>query len=76
MKFKDLLLPNWWELLEQKTNKMTIYIHNNQPYGSIKALSDSTGIKPDKLYTAFGRNKQTMYIGKGYTIYKTTLIRS
>ena len=59
-----------------------IYIHQDKqtnvltPYGSIKALSNSTGIKKDNLYTQFGRNGKKEFETDSYRIVKTEVIRS
>lgn len=45
-------------------------------FGSVTALCDATGLKPDNLYTAFGRKKLTEFSTNEYRIIKTKIIRS
>lgn len=44
-------------------------------FGSIKALSDATGIKIDNLYRVFSRNKETEHKRGDFTIIKTEIER-
>lgn len=57
-----------------------IYINktNNEVwcFGSIKALSDATGIKPDNLYTCFSRKKLDEFQNSEYRIIKTEITRA
>lgn len=44
-------------------------------FGGITALSKATGIKPDNLYSNFGRNNKTEFENDGYRIVKTEVER-
>lgn len=43
-------------------------------YGSIKSLSDHTGMKTDNLYTCFSRNKKTEFENNDCRILKRSVI--
>jgi hypothetical protein len=45
-------------------------------YGSIVAVCKTKGLKPDKLYHQFGRNKKKMFESDEYTLFKTDVITS
>jgi len=45
-------------------------------FGSITALSNATGIKPDNLYTIFSRNKAKEHETNEYRIVKTKIERA
>ncbi|WP_372938711.1 hypothetical protein [Seonamhaeicola sp.] len=45
-------------------------------FGSIKSLSNATGIKPDNLYTIFSRNKAKEHETKDFRIVKTKIERA
>lgn len=45
-------------------------------FGSIKALSNATAIKPDNLYTIFSRNKAKEHETSEYRIVKTKIERA
>lgn len=51
---------------------------NNTPgiYGSIQAICNNTDLKPDNLYTVFGRKKLTEYENDRYRIVKTDVKRA
>ena len=55
--------------LNKLTNKLRCF-------GSITALSKATGIKPDNLYTCFGRNNLKEYENDSYRIVKTKIERA
>ena len=58
------------------------YIHINKKnseariFGSITSLCKATNIKPDNLYTCFGRNNLKVYENDSYKIIKTNIERS
>lgn len=45
-------------------------------FGSITALSNATGIKPDNLYTIFSRNKANEHETNEFRIVKTKIERA
>ena len=45
-------------------------------FGSIKSLSNATGIKSDNLYTIFSRNKAKEHETSEYRIVKTKIERA
>ena len=45
-------------------------------FGSIKAICNHTDLKPDNLYTVFGRKKLTEYENERYRIVKTDVKRA
>ena len=57
------------------------YIHINKQtkkariFGSIKSLSNATGIKPDNLYTIFSRKKLKEFENEDYRIIKAEIER-
>lgn len=59
-----------------------IYIHTDKRtnqillFGSLVALCNYTGLKKDRFYTHFGRNKETEFENSDFRILKTKLIRS
>lgn len=55
--------------LNKETNEARIF-------GSITALSNTTGIKPDNLYTIFSRNKAKEHETNEYRIVKTKVERA
>lgn len=55
--------------LNKQTNELRCF-------GSIKALSKATEVKPDNLYTHFGRKGNTEFENDSYRIVKTELERS
>lgn len=55
--------------LNKETNEARIF-------GSITSLCNATGVKPDNLYTAFGRNKLKEFENKNYRIVKTKIERA
>lgn len=58
------------------------YIYQNKEtndlrvFGSITALCKAMDLKPDNLYTAFGRNKLKEFENKNYRIVKCKIERS
>ena len=58
------------------------YVHINKQtnevriFGSVKSLCNTTGIKPDNLYTQFSRNKLKEYENDKYRIVKTKIERA
>ena len=55
------------------TNKST---SETRAFGSLVALCSNTGLKKDRFYTHFGRNKNTEYENKDVKIIKVELERS
>lgn len=55
--------------LNKETNEARIF-------GSITALCNATGIKPDNLYTCFSRNKLKEFENDQYRIIKTPIERA
>ena len=55
--------------LNKETKKARIF-------GSIKSLSNATGIKPDNLYTIFSRNKAKEHESSEYRIVKAKIERA
>lgn len=55
--------------LDKQTNTPEIF-------GSIKAICNHTDLKPDSLYTVFGRRKSTEYESERYRIVKTDVKRA
>ena len=55
-----------------------LYKQTNTPeiFGSIKAICNHTDLKPDNLYTVFGRNKLTEYENERYRIVRTDVKRA
>ena len=56
-------------LLDKQTNTPEIF-------GSIKAICNHTDLKPDNLYTVFGRKKLTEFENECYRIVKTDIKRA
>lgn len=56
-------------LLDKQTNTPEIF-------GSIQAICKHTELKPDNLYTVFGRKKQTEFENERYRIVKTQIVRA
>lgn len=56
-------------LLDKQTNIPGIF-------GSIQAICNHTDLKPDNLYTIFGRKKSTEYENERYRIVKTDVKRA
>lgn len=58
------------------------YIYQNKVtnelrlFGSVKSLSEATGIKPDNLYHNFGRKGLNMFETNLYKIVKTKIERA
>lgn len=55
--------------LDKQTNRAEIF-------GSIQSICDDTDLKPDNLYTIFGRKKQTEFENEKYRIVKTKIKRA
>jgi hypothetical protein len=55
--------------LNKKTKEARIF-------GSVTSLCNATGIKPDNLYTCFGRNKLKEYENDLYRIIKAKIERA
>lgn len=55
--------------LNKQTNQLRCF-------GSVTALSNATGLKPDNLYTQFSRNKVKEYENDKYRIVKTKIERA
>ena len=45
-------------------------------FGSIQAICNNTDLKPDNLYTIFGRKKLTEFENERYRIVKTEVKRA
>ena len=56
-------------LLDKKTNTAGIF-------GSIIAICNHADLKPDNLYTVFGRKKLSEYENERYRIVKTVVKRA
>ena len=56
-------------ILDKQTNTPAIC-------GSIQAICKTTDLKPDNLYTVFGRRKLTEYENERYRIVKTDVKRA
>ena len=56
-------------LIDKQTNTPEIL-------GSIKAICNRTDLKPDSLYTIFGRKKLTEFENERYRIVKTDIKRA
>lgn len=64
----EVIIMFW--LLDKQTNTPGIF-------GSIQAICNNTELKPDNLYTVFGRkNKKTEYENDRYRIVKTQIVRA
>ena len=56
-------------LIDKQTNTPEIF-------GSIKAICNHTDLKPDSLYTIFGRKKLTEFENERHRIVKTDIKRA
>lgn len=54
--------------LNKETNQLRCF-------GSVSALCEATGIKPDNLYRVFSRNKEKEFENESYRIVKVDIER-